>query len=64
MMATFRDSEKQRYQMLKGYLFSAAACRPGAYNQRPREFCLADECAAESLLTIVEQVSRPPSLDD
>ena len=34
MMATFRDSEKQRYQALKGHLFSAAACRPGAYNQR------------------------------
>jgi len=33
-MATFRDSEKQRYQALKGHLFSAAACRPGAYNQR------------------------------
>jgi hypothetical protein len=26
-MATFRDSEKQRYQALKGHLFSAAGCR-------------------------------------
>ena len=48
-MPTFRDSEKQRYRTLKPHLFSPAACRPGTYAGRPRDFCLADEHAAENL---------------
>lgn len=46
---SFRDREKQRQQALKAGLFSAAACRPGRYNGRLYDFCLADECAAENL---------------
>jgi hypothetical protein len=48
-MPTFRDSEKQRYRALKPRLFSEAACRPGTYAGRPRDFCLADAHAAENL---------------
>ncbi|MBU0492956.1 MAG: hypothetical protein KKA73_31140 [Chloroflexi bacterium] len=46
---TFRDNEKKRYQTLKPRLFSPAANEPGTYNHIPRDFCLADDHAAENL---------------
>jgi len=46
---TFRDREKQRYAGIKHRLFSPAACEPGAYNGRLRDFCLAAGHSAENL---------------
>ena len=46
---TFRDREKQRLVCLKPRLFSAAACKPGIYRKRERDFCLRNDRAKENL---------------
>lgn len=46
---TFRDDEKQRYDLIKSKLFSQEAQQPGIYRKKPRPFCLADRCSAENL---------------
>ena len=45
----FRDREKQRYLEIKPILFSAQAQSYGNYNDKPRSFCLADDCASENI---------------
>lgn len=46
---TFRDTEKERYKILKPTLFSPEACDPGTYRGIPRAFCLADGYSAKNL---------------
>lgn len=47
---SYRDAEKARYAKSKYDLFSEAACEPGLYKGKHRDFCLAASCAAENLL--------------
>jgi len=46
---TFRDAEEERYHNLKASLFSPAACEPGPYRGKLRDFCLADGHSVENL---------------
>lgn len=45
----FRDKEKDRYEAIKGKLFSPEARQNGLYNGIPHNFCLANEYSYENL---------------
>ncbi len=46
---SFRDKEKDRYEEIKGKLFSREAQQNGFYKGIPRSFCLADDYSYENL---------------
>lgn len=46
---SFRNLEKERYEILKPILFSKEAQSPGTYKNKLHPFCLADGCSSENL---------------
>lgn len=60
---TFRDSEKERYNVIKPELFSAEAQKPGIYRGQERDFCLANEHAGENLYHGIRQSALQYFLD-
>jgi len=53
----FRDKEKDRYEVVKGKLFSAEASQDGLYNGIPRNFCLANEYSYENLYQDIRDIA-------
>lgn len=53
----FRDEEKERYEAVKGKLFSVEASQDGFYNGIPRNFCLADEYSYENLYRDIRDIA-------